>query len=382
MKQTLVILLVLVVLGCGDVAAQGFFNRGAIVSISEGTILSIPDSMVNTGTLINNGQVIVYGAWINTGTYNPGTGQVDLNSDIDQVINHSAQSIEKLVISGGGQKEFLADIFVQSELTLTDGVLVSKNGARIVMDNEATIVGGSDASHIVGTVERKGTGDWYFPVGNGTKFLPVTIPAVSNAASFGILTLHELSAGEILTGEFDVEKLSTRRYWELVSGGPPLQSKIILPVVDEDDLGPGTDNLIVVAGNAPMGPYANISQAGISGSLTSGSVTSQSAPTQKYFAVARLLTEREIEVFNAVSAGGDGKNDFMTIKNIEFYPENRVTIHNRWGDLVYETTGYDNDENVFKGVSKNGNELPSGTYFYSIDLGGKAEKKTGYLVLR
>lgn len=377
------LLILLVVFGCGKAAAQGFFNRGAVVSISEGTILSIPDSMVNTGTLINNGQVIIYGAWINTGTYNPGTGQVDFKSDEDQVINHSAQSIEKLVISGGGQKEFLADIFVQSELTLTDGVLVSKNGARIVINDNVTINGGSDASHVNGPVERKGTGDWLFPVGNGSQYLPVVIPAVSNATSFGILTLHELAAGEVLNGEIDIERMSTKRYWELVTGGDPLDETVIsLPVADEDDLGPGDDNLVVVASNVPTGPYTNLSNTGFSGSLSQGSITSEGHPTHKYFAVARLLTERDIEVFNAVSAGGDGKNDFMTIRNIEFYPDNHITIHNRWGDLVFDIRGYDNAENVFKGLSKNGNELPSGTYFYSIDLGNGSDKKTGYLVLR
>src|SRR4051812_9783939 len=96
-----------------DLVAQGFYSNGAIVSISPNTILSVPDSIVNKGTLINNGEIIIYGAWINQGTYDAGDGQVTFNSNLDQVINHNAQTIEKLVISGGGKKEFLADIFVQ-----------------------------------------------------------------------------------------------------------------------------------------------------------------------------------------------------------------------------------------------------------------------------
>jgi len=89
-----------------------------------------------------------------------------------------------------------------------------------------------------------------------------------------------------------------------------------------------------------------------------------------------------IEVFNAVSAGGDGKNDFMTINNIGFYTNNKVVIHNRWGDRVFETSGYDNNQNVFRGLSDNGNKLPAGTYFYTIDLGDGSEKMTGYVVVR
>jgi gliding motility-associated-like protein len=365
-----------------DAAAQIFVNNGAIVSISEGTILSLPDSMFNKGTLINNGEILIYGSWINTGTYDPGTGQVNFDSDEDQVINHNAQSIEKLVISGGGQKEFLADIFVKSELTLTDGILVSRNGARIVMDNNVAIAGGSDAAHIVGPVERKGTGDWLFPIGNGTDYLPVVIPGVNNATSFGILTLHELTTGEVLEGAIELEKISTKRYWELITGGAPITSVITLPVVDEDDLGPDPDNIVVGASNDPGGVYANLSTTGFSGDLSTGSVTSEGRPTFKYYTVAKLLTERDIEVFNAVSAGDDGKNDFMTIRNIEFYPQNRVTIHNRWGDLVFDVVSYNNSEKVFKGISNNGNKLPAGTYYYSIDLGDGSKRKTGYLSVK
>jgi gliding motility-associated-like protein len=369
--------------GFGEVAAQVFFNNGAVVSISEGTILSIPDSMVNKGTLINNGEVIIYGAWINTGTYDPGIGQVSFDSEQDQVINHNAQSIEKLAIRGGGNKEFLADIFVQSELILQDGILVSKNGARIVIDKDATVTGGSDGSHINGPVERKGTGDWLFPVGNATTYLPVMIPAVSSSSSFGILTLHELASGETLSGEFDLEEVSTKRYWELVSGGDPLDETVItLPVADEDDLGPGHESIIVAASTTPFGPYANMSATALSGNLSSGSVTSEGHPIFKYYTVAKELTDRDIEVFNAVSSGSDGKNDFMTIKNIEFYPGNRVTIHNRWGDLVFQISGYDNAQSVFRGLSDNGNKLPSGTYFYSIDLGNRSPKITGYVAVK
>ncbi|HZY81785.1 MAG TPA: gliding motility-associated C-terminal domain-containing protein, partial [Cyclobacteriaceae bacterium] len=330
----------------------------------------------NKGKLINNGQVIISGAWINTGDYDPGTGQVNFDSDLDQVINHNAQSIEKLVISGGGQKEFLADIFVKSQLVLTDGILVSKNGARIVMDNDVAIVGGSDAAHINGPVEIKGSGDWLFPIGNGSTYLPVLIFGASGANPFGIVTLHELANGETLSGELELEKLSTKRYWELASGGNLEGATISLPTpADERSIGP---ELVVAASNTPLTGYQNL---GVSDGITTY-VRSEKAPTFKYYAAAKLLIDRAIDVYNAISPGNDGKNDFMTIQNIEFYPDNKVVIHNRWGDRVYEVTGYDNNQNAFTGHSSNGNRLPAGTYFYTIDLGNGSEKVTGYVVIK
>ncbi|MEL7005544.1 MAG: gliding motility-associated C-terminal domain-containing protein, partial [Bacteroidota bacterium] len=39
-----------------------------------------------------------------------------------------------------------------------------------------------------------------------------------------------------------------------------------------------------------------------------------------------------IEVINVVTVAANNKHDFLEIRNIEFYPENRVFIYTRWGD--------------------------------------------------
>ncbi len=54
----------------------------------------------------------------------------------------------------------------------------------------------------------------------------------------------------------------------------------------------------------------------------------------------------------------------------------------RWGDIVFEVDNYDNDQNVFAGIGKNGDQLPSGVYFYKIDFKGQRESISGYLNLK
>ena len=104
-----------------------------------------------------------------------------------------------------------------------------------------------------------------------------------------------------------------------------------------------------------------------------------------------------IEIHNAFSPNGDGINEQFVIDNIDdtnCYPDNTVEIYNRWGVLVYETTGYNNTSKAFKGISQGrttisqSSGLPSGTYFYilnytSFDGNGKIQtnKKNGYLYL-
>lgn len=368
-----------------QVFAQGFYNKGSIVSVSSQTILTVPDSLVNTGTLINNGDLLISGAWINLGTYDAGSGEITFNSDLVQTINHNDQSFGKLTISGTGEKQFLANITIESELDLQSGLLKSENGAKIILNQGAVVTGGSDLSHVVGPVEAKGTGDWIFPIGNGTTFLPAEITNVTDASAIATITLHELTSGEALTGEVELGNLSSKRYWELILGAGNLnQSKIKLPLVEEEGLTDNLDLLIVAGSSTAIGPYASLGQSARTGDLTSGSITSEQAPTVSFLAAAALTGERGIEVFNGVSVIQDGQNDWMKIRNIELYPTNRVTIFNRWGDRVFEMAGYDNNQKAFRGESNiNGNnKLPGGTYFYSIDLGDGTATTTGYLQIK
>ena len=78
-------------------------------------------------------------------------------------------------------------------------------------------------------------------------------------------------------------------------------------------------------------------------------------------------------VHNAFSPNGDGINENFIIDNLDFtdcYPTNTVEIYNRWGVLVFETTGYNNTTRVFNGISQGrttisqSSGLPTGTYFY------------------
>ncbi|MCW5909816.1 MAG: gliding motility-associated C-terminal domain-containing protein [Cyclobacteriaceae bacterium] len=93
----------------------------------------------------------------------------------------------------------------------------------------------------------------------------------------------------------------------------------------------------------------------------------------------------EIIIYNAVSPNNDGQNDSFRIEHITALDEtheNKVSIFNRWGDLVWEGTNYDNDQVVFTGTSKSGADLPSGTYFYKIEFKGGHKTESGYLVLK
>ena len=91
----------------------------------------------------------------------------------------------------------------------------------------------------------------------------------------------------------------------------------------------------------------------------------------------------DIIVYNAVTPNNDNKHDFLRIGFITAYPENKVNIYDKFGNLVFKITGYNNIENIFVGIANEGDEreLPNGTYYYVITL-NPDKSESGFLVLQ
>ena len=98
--------------------------------------------------------------------------------------------------------------------------------------------------------------------------------------------------------------------------------------------------------------------------------------------------ECEIEVENDLVDPNLNGGTFI-IRNIENFPDNTVEIYNRWGVKVYETIGYNNQENAFRGISngratlQENEQLPVGVYFYVIKytVNGVGKSRAGYLYI-
>ena len=92
----------------------------------------------------------------------------------------------------------------------------------------------------------------------------------------------------------------------------------------------------------------------------------------------------EIEIPSGFSPNDDGINDYFEIANIEKYTDNIVKIYSRWGDLVFEGKGYDNEKVKWIGTSSRAGlsgKLPPGTYYYVIDKGDGSEVSKSYIIL-
>ncbi len=67
-------------------------------------------------------------------------------------------------------------------------------------------------------------------------------------------------------------------------------------------------------------------------------------------------------------------NDTWEIANINYFPEAKVMVYNRWGNLIYERTNYRGDwDDMYRGAP-----LPVSTYFYVVSM-PNGKKFTGYV---
>ena len=64
------------------------------------------------------------------------------------------------------------------------------------------------------------------------------------------------------------------------------------------------------------------------------------------------------------SPNNDGSNDTWQIDFIDQFPNCTVEIYNRWGELLFESVGY---QEPWDGTYSGG-VVPTGTYYYAIEL--------------
>jgi gliding motility-associated-like protein len=81
------------------------------------------------------------------------------------------------------------------------------------------------------------------------------------------------------------------------------------------------------------------------------------------FTIATISAECVPNVF---TPNGDNINDTWNLESTFLYSDSEVRIYGRYGRLIFQSVGY---STPWDGKNENGNDVPEGAYFYSIEIG-------------
>ncbi len=73
---------------------------------------------------------------------------------------------------------------------------------------------------------------------------------------------------------------------------------------------------------------------------------------------------------NIITPNGDGINEFLAFKNLQYFNNNKIWIYNRWGTQLYHDADYKNNWT--------GKDYSDGTYFYILEIPDKNQTLKGF----
>lgn len=172
------------------VHGQALYNNGAAIEIKSGTAVQINGNLSNqSGNLKNDGSLVVKGNISNNQiftTYSAGT--MTLNGSAAQTFSGTSPLfVKNLVVKNGNGVTLSNALAVDGTVSFTNGILSATTAsAPLVLTENATYNGVSNTSHVHGYVQKRGTGTFQFPVGDGVRYQPRDINLTTNSGGINV----------------------------------------------------------------------------------------------------------------------------------------------------------------------------------------------------
>lgn len=248
------------------------------------------------------------------------------------------------------------------------------------------------------TITANSIGTYWVTVSNGTcsdsdtlNIQILTQPALGNDTSIcagesvllnssNASSTHLWSTGETTPS---INVTTSGQYWVTVSAGT-CQLKdtmnvtvLIYPIVDlGNDAIICQGNTITLNAENPGSSYiwsnGYLSQTIIVNTAGTYYVTVSNGQCADTDSAAFVFFSCDLNVPNVVTPNGQGNplNELFYLKNLEFYPNTSLSIYDRWGIKIFETTNYQNDWT--------GTKYSDGVYYYVLSGPKLIEPQVGF----
>lgn len=280
------------------IVPTALYANGAAITITSGTsvrvngnaVLSTGSSLTNNGTLSLTGDLAS-----NQIMTTANTGKLIFSGSTAQTLNGSQTYLAKDVLINNAAGIILqAPLQVDGTVTFTNGVLSATNSSYpLIIASNGFASGASNASHVNGYVQKLGIGTFVFPVGNGTRYQPISADLTTNsnglraryyAADAGIAAF-----GTTGTSPIALEAYNSQEYWDLSPVGTAT-GKVMITWDDFKNPSITTStniNVFKVAHKTAAG-WLNEGSSVITGTTIAGSVTSATVSSWSPFTLGTI----------------------------------------------------------------------------------------------
>jgi len=365
------------------------------------------------GNFVNDGEVHIFENWTNDGIVGFTTGKNGktffTGKKEQQIDGSQTADFQNLIFenySGLMPFKLQSSISVNNKTEFINGIIDAYSyKSKMIFRKNAFHTDASDLSFVDGMVQKDGTAEFEFPIGNELYFRPSYHDIGANINDSYTSQYFYKNSNTIhphTSKDETIKLINNTEYWNVIRENGTNQ--IVLSLTLDSNTTPSEffnpDNnteVVIVRWDETLSKWVKeesvLSERTNEGSKGAGFTKLLMGPVKGYgvftMALANKIIKDDLIVFNALSPNDDGINDTFHIKGIDKYPDNTVEIYNRWGVKVYETKSYNESDNMFRGYSDgratiNRNEkLPTGTYFYILKYnnGQKGIQQTGYLYI-
>lgn len=379
------------------------------VYVYPNTLVSVKSSFSNepSGTFINDGEVIFNSHINNDGVWSFTEGLMGytrFEANHLQRIDGSRPSLLYDILlnnpTRGHAFELMNELEVYGSMDFYQGVFNTRTtGGTLIFNPEALSLSPTDASFVDGYVHKKGENPFIYPIGHNAYYRPMRTFGSNGSENWLAAVYHHENSNTYFpheAKELGIELISTTEYWELTDFEVADNVYITLYLDDrttEEAFSNPNNQPTIVAWNTELAQWEDIGGQINNDGTEISSILKVNQYTAYTLAIKDEVDEEEddFEIFNAVNPHNTNGNEYFRITGLDKYPNNEVTIFNRWGVEVFKTKNYDTSGNVFRGLSdgrstiQRNKELPEGTYFYVIrridEATGKRLTNAGYLYL-
>ncbi|PBJ04039.1 gliding motility-associated C-terminal domain-containing protein [Flavobacterium sp. ACN6] len=388
-------------------------NIGEMV-VNPNTVVGIVSDFDNqlSGTVLNDGEVYIWSDFKNEGliTFSPEQDGITVfeGKEHQKIEGNGSTGFQNLRFNKSSSEipiELHTEISVALKAYFTTGIVSAEDyEGLLVFEKGAAHANTNNSSYFDGSIIKNGDEAFIFPTGQNGYYRNLEIAATKEVISSFKGSYYYKNSNEFYPHSNKagaINLINENEYWVLERLGG--NANAILTISwDELTTTPSAiaaaplEEIHIVRWNADENIW--VDEGGVVNEYEKTVSTPISVSGYGVFTLARVSISgivpcNKLVVYNAVSANGDGLNDYFKIDGLKSCSDgnNKVQIYDRWGVKVYETNNYDENGNVFRGYSDAKNIiggtklLPAGTYFYVLTISGgsssQAINKTGYLYL-